>query len=694
MADVSSTSTNPFRLIGLPTDATTLEVRRRLDELDMQVRLGIAPSGVDGEVLQRIRPELEDPVKRFRAELRWLLWNRDEVTPHLSTGEELEMWAAQLRGVLETANDDDGPIINHDLAVIATERAVLDPARSEAVVEALVRWQTTNDSGLFRESMRRRALRRNDPRLNDSVVEASLEELHDYALRRPLNGARARDLYTRRRVYAALGSANLATQTVQDAATLLFDIEVSKFAEKTAELSDLLENVPDPTDQKRLRTALDRARSLLLDDVIPRSRELREIAPSLLPTPSVDKVATLAGKLGEMYGYALEEFGSGVTLLRTALLNAERPSVKARLAKDLETLTRAFYLQQFELAEASNDPLALIATMELLSDYSQEPDRTRLREVATILRSRNRAIRSEQIDSHKRALMQTLESDPAQVPIGVQTGSQTNSSKPHSVSGTSVRPPKPIPVQTPSKESRFPRWVVALALLAIIGAGRWYSNDQSWTASKPPPTISSSTVRTIEARLNNEEMLIDENFGYPHQYESSKDAYADIRYDDSSLRMDILQAGMIYYLHPVTLDSNKYTLSASCQHIQGTNGGCALITVPNKRDIAYQLEVYWNNGGMWAMVEEFSQNDDDNLLMIADPKPISMSNTRAHMEIISTSHSITFKVNDTIVFTNTTPPRTPQKVGFGAFMAGSDRYFSPKSDTVTVSFEYFRLRQD
>lgn len=696
MANVEPELTNPFRLIDLPTDATTLEIRRRLDELDVQIRLGLTSPEISSDDIHRIRPELEDPVKRFRAELRWLLWSNGQFTPSLSTEGQLDTLFSYLCDELENANDDDGPLIGHDLAVIATEQAVFDPANPEPVVKALRRWQTTNDSKLFRESMRQRALQRNDPRLTESAVDACLAQLQDYALERTLAAVRTQNFQTRQRVFAALRTADLHTRTLESAANLLFANEVTKLTVKTTEVSNLLENAPEPASLGTFKETLENARSILLDELIPTSEKLREAAPSLDLTTSADKIAALTAQLGEMYSYSpLGEFGVGVQLLRKAILNADRPSLQTKIGNDLKTLKRSFFAYQANNAKDRNDPITLIAAIELLSECSEEPERTTLQQVVSDLRRRHRSIQSRQIDAQKRTLLQTLESDPNAKPSGEQP---IVSPRPHQAANdTNIHPraPAPPPEHPSAQGSRPPKWVSTLVILTAIVTGLWHLSSQSSRETASPPTISTSLLQTLEAELPHQPTNQTNVLSNLSEYETGRDSYSDVSYNAGTLRMQILQPGLVYYLSPApTGISNVYTLSASCQLIRGSNGGCSLIMIPAYQATGYQIDVTWQSDGMWAVTTRFSKNDSDYTYPIGRPRLISISGTRATLSIISTSSYLSFEVNEFTLYTSDIQTRSPGSVGFGAFLNEPVYSDSLLSSTITIAFDQFALRQD
>src|SRR4051794_2664511 len=135
---------NPFDLLGLPTSASSRDLRRRLDDLTMQVNLELAPDGIDEPLIRSIRQTLEDPIERFRAELTWLLWNDDTPQlPAMSNDSDLLDYSERLAQDHLTATPTDHLLISHDLAVLDLERFARNPTQYGALTQALNNWQRT-----------------------------------------------------------------------------------------------------------------------------------------------------------------------------------------------------------------------------------------------------------------------------------------------------------------------------------------------------------------------------------------------------------------------------------------------------------------------------------------------------------------------------------------------------------------------
>lgn len=108
---------NPFALLGLRATADGRQVRRRIEELEVQLRLGSGTGGLDPDRLRQIRQALESPVDRLNAEVFWLHVDPLEPSPRLDT----ESLNAEILRLLQRGLQASGlerTLIAHDLAVL------------------------------------------------------------------------------------------------------------------------------------------------------------------------------------------------------------------------------------------------------------------------------------------------------------------------------------------------------------------------------------------------------------------------------------------------------------------------------------------------------------------------------------------------------------------------------------------------
>lgn len=109
---------NPFCLLGLRATADARQVRRRIEDLDVEMRLGSTSSGLDGDGLRRIRQVLESPADRLKAELFWLNSEADGRTPDLSDSAGLNAEIERLHKLAGSSQGLRRVLATHDLAVL------------------------------------------------------------------------------------------------------------------------------------------------------------------------------------------------------------------------------------------------------------------------------------------------------------------------------------------------------------------------------------------------------------------------------------------------------------------------------------------------------------------------------------------------------------------------------------------------
>lgn len=109
---------NPFCLLGLRATADARQVRRRIEDLDVEIRLGSMASGLDGDRLRRIRQVLESPADRLKAELFWLHSPADGPTPDLRDAASIRSEIQRLHELSGLSQGLPRVLVTHDLAVL------------------------------------------------------------------------------------------------------------------------------------------------------------------------------------------------------------------------------------------------------------------------------------------------------------------------------------------------------------------------------------------------------------------------------------------------------------------------------------------------------------------------------------------------------------------------------------------------
>jgi hypothetical protein len=164
---------NPFRFLRLPADASTAEIRARVEEARIEAEL----NGGEGliERLTRVQADLLDPARRLRHEILWFY-----EPPSLVYGDTLD--PAQLPGVLDQFRAPSEPISvaawqrRHDLAlwllfiaVHSVEAAVIE----HFVVRALAAWRDLSGDMAYLRGLRDRGYSR--PQLTSFVWRTVLD---------------------------------------------------------------------------------------------------------------------------------------------------------------------------------------------------------------------------------------------------------------------------------------------------------------------------------------------------------------------------------------------------------------------------------------------------------------------------------------------------------------------------------------
>jgi len=200
--------TNVFRLTGESVRASYREIRRRTEEIELQLKLGQKPTATagplpvdeypDGQSLRQLTQRLTDPEIRLLHEMFWLwpLDGSDEDTTSYGseslTEDMHEMWCAL---TLQAHAAPSSPVAVHNLAVIAHAKAldlehqhsegsltVTEQARLAALWDkSLVSWENVISNGSFWKLAESRVHELNDPRISDNYV-AKLRYSLPYAL--------------------------------------------------------------------------------------------------------------------------------------------------------------------------------------------------------------------------------------------------------------------------------------------------------------------------------------------------------------------------------------------------------------------------------------------------------------------------------------------------------------------------------
>ena len=159
---------NAFRVLGLSTEASDHEARRRVQERRLTTELGgSGPSEL--ELIRKAEAALQDPARRLREEVYWVHLTPDPIPtdPDLADRELLTTLVTRLERMAESGSDE----ARHDLAVVRHVAALeADDVDIDELSAALSDWQEVWESDAFWFRMRMRAEELADPRVTDATV--------------------------------------------------------------------------------------------------------------------------------------------------------------------------------------------------------------------------------------------------------------------------------------------------------------------------------------------------------------------------------------------------------------------------------------------------------------------------------------------------------------------------------------------
>lgn len=436
MADRAYSSQNPFRALGLATDSSIKTIRNRIEELRQQIFFGTAPQGMEEHDLQAASFILEDPVRRFQAELQWLLWSgdSDSVAP-LSTIADLKQHAIFLVRKLNEVSPAQACLIEHDLALISGEIVASSNPSAAMIAGVYLRWSRSLSSSAFGQAIHQRASERNDPRLTSIFVNKCLVELGEFAAQQSFRHVTRLDLNAKMQLLGAIQSSPKAASLLVDPAILIFEAEQRVVRAGMNALSEMLHHIRDG--YLASASGVEDAIHIYSQEIMPYVSPLSSIDPPIFSPLQLDELARLLGQLGEIYIYRLADYRRGVFFLRVAQTHAVRRSFRDSLERDLNTVLVEFFLMKRDEADEQNDLAGYIAALELASAHTNEPERSEFREEADYLRFRNSDISGAAIEDWKETYWQILGPPPKRPqPIPIQT--EQTSETPASYSDVTV----------------------------------------------------------------------------------------------------------------------------------------------------------------------------------------------------------------------------------------------------------------
>ncbi|REE97129.1 hypothetical protein [Thermomonospora umbrina] len=342
---------NPFRVAGLPVDADTRRIRKRLDAFRMAERLGTAGSlgatplpldpAPDLAAVQDALQRLRDPVRRLEAELFWF-WplseqdgpGPDEALTALAAGEiEIaeNIWDRQRGTPARAIGLHNLAVLDHALALDLGE---VGGASDDHWSMAMLSWAKIVDDDAVWARMAWRARALADPRLGQGTVDAMraglVPALLSVSARLCGRAAREEQPGTAARHVTLLRSVGFR-DTLVDAALR------DEVRHDAADVRRLTEDTVRRAQGDR-PTANGNARALL-DASEPKLTALGELLPEDDPllTGVRDEIATSILACAVMYAEETEDWPEVVWLLERALESARSDAIRTNVRDNLQT---------------------------------------------------------------------------------------------------------------------------------------------------------------------------------------------------------------------------------------------------------------------------------------------------------------------------------------------------------------------
>lgn len=473
---------NPFALLGLRATADGRQVRRRIEELEVRLRLGSGTGGLDPDRLRQIRQALESPVDRLNAEVFWLHVDPDEPSPELDT----ESLNAEILRLLQRGLHASGlerTLITHDLAVLR-HAAWLDQWQrtpDAATLSGLQLAHTDWVEALLSPDIERYFQERRQ------VLEAPPLDIQQAASERILHSIAevTSDAIDRRNLTTAVGLVALMRRTqlpVTSHSDAVADATKSlrgQIARGLQALSAVRETDEVAGDKLRFE------REALLNGVLgPFARYLR-VDPTFSDDALRDRVALAARLVSvNVYNSAGDADLAGAILDHSLSIAGSTPAM-SQLAADLAQVRYQHHSAAATAAFDTGASAAAAAHAELAEEYaSSEEQRALVRALAGAAR---RSALPSGVAAAKTAILEVQTAARQKLRSEVERAERFEQ-----VSYAAERPARSEPVELPratGSDSRG-KWVaaaIAILILLLVGAANGSSTaNRSSTATQAP----------------------------------------------------------------------------------------------------------------------------------------------------------------------------------------------------------------
>lgn len=386
-AGLTDYARNPFRLSGLPVDASARQIRRRIEELKAADELGaddprqpglLASRGSTRETLEALRL-LSDPVARLRFEFGWLWPIPGGGLGGTTLDEAQAMWTVMVDGAPEVR-----AIALHNLAIAGHLSVSEDPHTLRALpswADSYRRWNEATREEAGWQWLGRRVAAINDPRLTGEHVAAIRDDLAASLVKHHIGTAMAAagtDTGLLADHVTVMTGTGFSAGTITTAVTAAVAPQVSALRSVLAE-SQKVKGTP-----RELRAY---AQRLVTEATGTNLGVLRALLPPDHPTASglIDQLALsiracTVANANHADTDTAEEYGESVQWLDDALRLPIGPHARTTILEDLATIlaNQVACIHLEHLAEARRDRgTALARFHELASQVAAPMDRLR-----------------------------------------------------------------------------------------------------------------------------------------------------------------------------------------------------------------------------------------------------------------------------------------------------------------------------
>jgi hypothetical protein len=377
---------NPFRVLKLSADATTRDIDRAGQKLQMQIRLGQsdsdgseskAPDVLIGDVKRAVQ-QLKNPVERIQHEMFWITLSPDEIEIWDKYEElrEFPEGVKRVAGVRYNARIKNVPVITKscNLAVlyhgqaIALERRRLqnrwtskaNEVHDELWKKAFRYWSWVLASDEFWNRIKHRVNDFNDPRLPASKVEEIRRSLAGTILKPSVEIANeyllALDEENTKRHIKYLESSDLGPAHVTSALKQFYGPLVKRIHESIERNDDQIKDLDQravnrndrvgtllPSDDNLIHDALVSLRNSFYTEISPSIRIIQTVGdlPGSSEENALDGAAKLLRSIAQSLSHYFDDYVETAKTLGIALEWVSSPSLKIVLEKDFKSYEKS-----------------------------------------------------------------------------------------------------------------------------------------------------------------------------------------------------------------------------------------------------------------------------------------------------------------------------------------------------------------